>query len=254
MEAAESSVVESHDLKRKVPEQEEVKETETTAKKQKVDPQAEEEKEKEKEKEETKEEREWYYIDDEKKEQGPFTLQEMQSWWFGGYMPTTLTVRKKDEKDYVAITTLSQFQQPSFDPAAYYAYYYQTALAAAAAAGPTANSGLPQGATATAEKQVFPGYVYKAPSDKNEDDRIAAQLLCSDYSQTAAFNKRTGRFSSIDGGWTDSAARQMAHYFDYEEWQRQCQENAARKVKRVCPKHMWKQYRKKKKIPDYLRD
>jgi len=246
-------------LKRKAPEQEseeqpEEQEEVTANKKQKG---GEGEKEgSEEQSNEAKEEREWFYIDDNKKEQGPFTLQEMKSWWFGGYMPATLTVRKADEKDFVSITTLSEFQQvPYTDPSAYYAYYYQNAMAASAAGATTAAAtDTTAQAAYSGEQQIFPTYVFTPPVDKSEDDRIAAQLLCSDYSQTAAFNKRTGRFSSADGAWTDSAARQMAHYFDYEAWQRTCQENAAKKVKRVCPRHMWKQYRKKKKIPDYLRD
>jgi len=167
-------------------------------------------------------------------------------------MPATLTVRKTDEKDFVSITARSEFQQvPYTDPSAYYAYYYQNAATTGTPATSTTST-QPAAAYSVDQQQSFQSYMY-TPVDKSEDDRIAAQLMCRDYSQTAAFNKRTGRFSSADGAWTDSAARQMAHYFDYEAWQRTCQETANKKVKRVCPRHMWKQYRKKK-IPDYLRD
>lgn len=34
----------------------------------------------------TKERKEWYYIDKEEVEQGPFTFTEMQAWWHAGYL------------------------------------------------------------------------------------------------------------------------------------------------------------------------
>jgi hypothetical protein len=37
------------------------------------------------EKKEKKERSEWYYLDKNEVEQGPFTFSEMQAWWSGGY-------------------------------------------------------------------------------------------------------------------------------------------------------------------------
>ena len=34
---------------------------------------------------ERKEKKEWYYLDKDEVEQGPFAFSEMQAWWMGGY-------------------------------------------------------------------------------------------------------------------------------------------------------------------------
>jgi len=87
-----------------------------------------------------------------------------------------------------------------------------------------------------------------------ESERIA-QKLYTEYVQHATFNSRTGRFQ-VGRQWTDGAGRQMGHYFDVDAWQRQCQENAKKKMVLKIPKKYRKKYRqpKKRKMPDWLKD
>jgi len=95
-------------------------------------------------------------------------------------------------------------------------------------------------------------------AEQIENERIAKKLLQDEtnYLQKANFNKRTGKFQATGGGWTDSAGRQMIHYFDPEGYQEYRRENKGKTKPIKRSKKFWKKYnaKKKKKIPDYLKD
>jgi len=84
------------------------------------------------------------------------------------------------------------------------------------------------------------------------DEQLAANLLAQDYSQMGTFNSRTGRFQAKKRAWDDPAGRQIAHYFDENQWQ---EANKLKKAKVKITKGQLKKFKekkKKKKIPDYL--
>jgi len=209
--------------------------------------------------------KEWLYLDDNNEEQGPFTLFEVQGWWFGGLLPPHLRIKKSSDPSY----TQEIWSHPEIQD--YSKYYY--------AMYPTLEGSLDSTNTNTAttadesytaengEGQVDPydvsygypaamypgseqmqGYV-PAPSTNSVDDKLARQIVYQDYVQTATFNMRTGRFQA-GGRWSDSATRQMAHYFDVDAWQKQCQEAAAsgkRKRPVKVSKNLAKKYKENKK-------
>jgi len=202
-------------------------------------------------------------------ERGPYTLQDMYTWWFGGFLPPTLSVKRKDSQ-FQPIASTPEFVHPYYHSAYYYFLSLPPAVRAASATSSstspstsattsttTAATASQSAKSASYDDDYYPPSRTPAGSGQTEDERIAAQILLNDYTQTAAFNVRTGRFSSnMSGGWTDSAGRQMAHYFDVDAWQKTCQEVDQKKTKQL-PKNFWKNYKaekKKKKIPDYLKD
>jgi hypothetical protein len=198
----------------------------------------------------------WFYVDDQEKLQGPFTLFQMQSWWFAGMLPNDLLVKKKHQRELTVISSLPEFSweiyqaQQQQQQQQYEQYYAQASSYAYPYGQMPASSNYGQ---ATFYPSVPMQPIIDTQSD--EDARIAAKLLGQEYTQTAAFNIRTGRFQANQRAWDDPAGRQMAHYFDPEAWQRQCQAQGKKKKIKV-PKKYTRKYRlahpKKKKIPQYL--
>jgi hypothetical protein len=54
----------------------------------------------------------WYYMDDDGKEQGPWSHSQMRQWFIKGFLAPTVRVRVNDEKDFVPINE----RQCSFVP------------------------------------------------------------------------------------------------------------------------------------------
>lgn len=45
----------------------------------------------------------WYYLDDDGKEQGPWTHSQMRQWYIKGYLAPTVRVRVNEEKEHAPI-------------------------------------------------------------------------------------------------------------------------------------------------------
>lgn len=154
----------------------------------------------------------WVYIDDGGEERGPYTLQEMLTWWNGQLLRPDLQVRRESESDYTVLSA-----RPEFNPY-YYAYYYQyyygssadeqqqqhQAGAAATAGGgsttTTATAGAAPGPDAASQvgygggdaSYASPATTAPQPADPNKE--LAARLIAAgSYTQIGSFNARTGR-------------------------------------------------------------
>jgi hypothetical protein len=58
------------------------------------------------------------------------------------------------------------------------------------------------------------------------------------------------RFQAKRKGWDDPAGRQIAHYFDEQQWQQQCATPKKVKLSKKAVKHF--KEKNKKKVPSYL--
>ena len=133
------------------------------------------------------------YLDDTGAERGPFTLQEMLTWWNCSLLRADLQVKRQSEEQFTDLSA-----RPEFNPQLYYETYYAqyyygqqqpqqgysnhySAAQGVAAAGAAA---APAVAATTAAVAVG-----------DPDKELAARLMAEDagYSQVGTFNARTGR-------------------------------------------------------------
>lgn len=60
------------------------------------------------------------------------------------------------------------------------------------------------------------------------------------------------RFQAKRKGYDDPAGRQIAHYFDEQQWQQQCTLPKKVKLSKKAVKQFKEKKKNKKKVPDYL--
>ncbi len=235
----------------------------------------------------------WVYIDDKGEQQGPFTLQDMQNWWSCGMLPPQLKVRQMNEQQLTEVsarpeittihTPLHTEQQAAVDYSNYYAHYYgyMNAQGGGTSSGGDTTSTVPSVSdatlpTASIQDSTLPSQTAHSTTTPQPDQ--LASWFKEDYTQMGTFNARTGgqhnrknkwcgiilrminellvgagRFQAQRREWEDSAGRQMAHYFDFDAWMQNQQEQKPKiGVSTKGLKKKYKNKKKKKKIPSYL--
>lgn len=147
--------------------------------------------------------KEWFYLDSDGVEQGPFSLAAMRAWWQGGFFPADLKVRLNREYKFHMLSLREDyvlFKDPRD---------ITDTTATTISTTPTTGA-----STDTAESAV-----------KSLQHAAAATpppvVQYREYSIKGRFNNKTGSWESkLWEQPEDRALRQMSHYFDLDQYQR----------------------------------
>lgn len=133
----------------------------------------------------------WVYLDDTGAERGPFTLQEMLTWWNCSLLRADLQVKRQSEEQFTDLSA-----RPEFNPQLYYETYYAQYYYGQQPQQDNSNYyNAAQGVAATGAAAAPAVASTTAAAVGDPDKELAARLMAEDagYSQVGTFNARTGR-------------------------------------------------------------
>jgi hypothetical protein len=133
----------------------------------------------------------WVYLDDTGAERGPFTLQEMLTWWNCSLLRADLQVKRQSEEQFTDLSA-----RPEFNPQLYYeTYYAQYYYGQQQPQQDYPNHYNVAQGVAAAGAAAAPASTTAAVAVGDPDKELAARLMAEDagYSQVGTFNARTGR-------------------------------------------------------------
>jgi len=185
----------------------------------------------------------WFYTDVTGSRQGPFSFKEMFLWWKSGFFPNELLVKTVWETNFAQISQIPEF--------------YNASPKLVDRIEKEQEDQMKKGSY---EIEVGSAFVEEVPQTGLPGPEVDFQ----DYSVAGGFNQRTGKFQKTPGNpyWTskklpsDRDERMVSNYMDPEEYQKQKNQEAKDKKKKLAKgtKKFWKERKEKKRKAKLLAD